>query len=151
MSYNRSIMKNTLDEINIDSFKEAIFLCYKDGITSVAPLGISGDTILLHATNGESRRSEVSIRNYCGDAELLITDAKGNFIFYGRFHCSVGVESLAFEYFRIFTKVKDRIIGELPNRPNFSNCNISESATISQGFEMLQAYQEKYSTPFFNP
>jgi len=143
MSYNRQIIKNSLDEITVDSFKEAIFLCYKGGITSVAPLGFSGDTILLFAQDGKGRVSHVSIRNYGGDPELLITDPAGRFIFYGRFDVSLQVEKLAFEYFRIFTKVKDMILTELPKRPEFADVSISENVSFSEGFRMLQAYEEK--------
>jgi hypothetical protein len=61
------IKKASLKEINLDAIKEAIFLAYKGGITSVATLGHSGDTIILYEQKDEGelgRRSQVSIRNY---------------------------------------------------------------------------------------
>lgn len=139
MSYNYSIVKKSLDEITVDSFKEAIFESYKGGITFVAPLGFSGDTIMLH---GKDRVSQVSIRNYSGDAELLITDTLGNFIFYGRFHVSMGVEFLAAEYFRIFTKVKKQIDKELPFRPDFTKVEKAAHCTSSEGFQLLHLFQK---------
>lgn len=142
MSYNKSMIKSSLDEITLETFREAIFLCYKDGITSVAPLGFSGDTVLVYAKDGVPRQSQISIRNYSNDAELLITDLKGGFVFYGRLSVSLGLEFIAFEYFRIFRKVKDRIPAILPARPDFSKCEIGDNAVPTIGFKMLEAYQK---------
>lgn len=144
MGYNRSIIKKSLTEITLETFKEAIYACYRDGITSFAPLGFSGDTVLLYAENGTPRVSQVSIRNYCNDAELLITDINGGFIFYGRYSITLGVEFIAFEYFRIFTKVIAAISEALPPKPDFSKCEIPENCERTIGFDMLKAYQNKF-------
>lgn len=109
MSYNKQILKTSLDQITKETFKEAVFLCYKDGITSKAPLGWSGDSIVLFGTEEDGRKSLVSIRNYCGNAELLITDMDGYFLFYGRFSIDLGIEFVVDQYWQIFNLVKDKI------------------------------------------
>lgn len=139
--------KQSLTEINLKTFKEAIFVAYKGGITSVAPLGFSGDTIVLYEKKNEAisgRQSQVSIRNYCNDAELLITDAKGNFLFYGRFDINFGVNFLARQYFSIFKKVLHEIDGIMQDVSNFKSLSIPENCSRTIGFDMLRAYQEKF-------
>lgn len=140
---NESLRKDDLQQITKKLFKEALFLCYKDGITSIAPLGFSGDTIILHGSKNlsTSRVSQVSIRNYSNDAELLITDAKGNFLFYGRFDINLGVEFVINQYWAIFNKVKDKIGIVLPDLSNFKNIKFHENCSHSIGFDMLKAYQ----------
>ena len=105
---NYSMVKENLYEITKETFKEAIFLAYKGGITSLAPLGFSGDTIVIHGSKSEktSRVSQVSVRNYSGDAELLITDKEGHFLFYGRYRVDLGLDFLVEQYWSIFNNVK---------------------------------------------
>lgn len=141
MSYNKSIMVNSLNKVTKKLFKEAIYLAYKGGITSVAPLGFSGDTILLYAKNGESRKSQISIRNYGNDAELLITDNDGSFIFYGRFHISNGIGFVLDQYWNIFKSVRDKIETKIKERPDFANLEITNKAIPTIGFDMLRTYQ----------
>lgn len=142
MAYDKTLLKNKLSEISKNTFKEAIFLSYKNGCTSSAPLGWSGDNIVLFGTEENGRRSLVSIRNYCGDAELLITDVKGNFLFYGRFDVNLGLEFLADQYYRIFRKVKKEIQGDLPNISKFSNIEIKADTTYLQRFNLLKISQK---------
>ncbi len=142
---NTSMCKKSLAEINLTAFKEAIFLCYKDGITSCAPLGFSGDTIVLFELKDENksgRVSQVSIRNYCNDAELLITDIKGNFLFYGRFDINFGVSFLAKFYLKIFNSVKHMIEHDMPNTSNFSKLKIPLNVKKTIGFDMIRAFQK---------
>lgn len=148
MSRDIKMKKASLSEITKETFEEAIFMAYKGGITSVAPLGFSGDTIIIFEGEKEKgkendRVSQISIRNYGNDAELLITDVAGSFIFSGRFHVSLGVDFLATQYSEIFEKVKHKILSKLDERPDFANLDIPDTATRSFGFDMLFAYQEK--------
>jgi hypothetical protein len=132
--------KESLNEITLQTIKEGIFEAYKPGITSIAPLGQSGPTIILYEEKkiGESGRvSQVSLRNYCGDVELLITNKNGGFLFYGRYDCRMGLEFIAQEYFRIFENCKALIKMESKSRPNFSNVEISENASKTIGFQMM--------------
>lgn len=139
MSYNYDIKKKKLSEITRATFKEAIELAYKEGITSVAPLGCSGDTIIIHQGEGNnttSRQSQVSIRNYGGDAELLITDMDGNFLFYGRFRIDHGKTFVINQYWRIFNLVKDKIETIVKREKKLV---IADHATKTIGFEILKA------------
>lgn len=148
MANRHEIRVSYLDAVTPDLFREAILLAYSGGITSIAPLGRSGDTIILYdAPKGKkypdgnivTRPSQISVRNYCGDAELLITDEMGNFLFYGRYHINLGFDFVVDEYYRIFEKVKDRILGDLKERNNITSV-ISENAQKTEGFGMLSAY-----------
>lgn len=141
---NYSVKKDKLSQINLELFKEAIFACYKDGVTSVAPLGFSGDTVVLYEgnrTEKNGRVSQVSIRNYCGSAELLITDPIGGFLFYGRFDIDLGVDFLAKHYYRIFRLVKKNILIVSAKRSDFKNLPIPEGVERTAGFALLRAYQ----------
>lgn len=136
-------MVDSLNKVTKKLFKEAIFFAYKGGITSVAPLGFSGETILLYAKNGESRKSQVSIRNYGNDAELLITDIDGNFIFYGRFHISNGIGFVLDQYWNIFKSVRSKIEYKMKDRPDFAKLQVTNKAIPTIGFDMLNSYQQK--------
>lgn len=110
MAYNKQLLQPSLDGISKQLFADAISLCFRDGITSRALLGFSGDTILLHGSEEGGRKSVVSIRNYCDSPELLITDSAGNFLFYGRYHVKYGHARIAAMYWGIFNMVKDEIL-----------------------------------------
>lgn len=136
-----TLRKTNLDDITLDTFKEGIFEAYKGGITSIAPLGRSGETIILYddkQVGDNGRVSQVSLRNYCGDCELLITDKKGSFLFYGRYDCRQGLDFVAKEYFRMFKKVKKNILKTLGRRLPYQNLEISPDATRTMGFELMK-------------
>lgn len=140
MAYNKELIKENLSDISKDSFKEAIFLCYKDGITARAPLGFSGDSIMLFGNETPDRVSVVSIRNYSGDAELLITDKKGRFLFYGRFDVDMGLDFVADMYWKIFNKLKSKIETVMPSDSKFK-VKDAENVSYSVGFDMLKSFQ----------
>ena len=139
------IMKTDLSQITKKDFEDAIFLSYRDGITSIAPLGFSGDTIYIFGSNQEENDSRISIRNYCGNAELLIANKKGSFLFYGRFDCRIGIEFLASEYFRIFNLVSKLIESddlEFAKIEDFKLDKFHEDCKMSEGFAMLGELSE---------
>lgn len=140
MAYNYSLRVEDISRVTLQLFKDAYFLAYKDGITSCAPLGFSGDTILLFGDEKGGRKSVVSLRNYGNDIELLITDLGGSFIFHGRYHVSMGVEFIVHEYFKIFEQCKQFIQTCIPTRPDFANLDIPENVKVSQGWDMLSAW-----------
>jgi hypothetical protein len=144
MAYNYQLHNTNLDEISQQTIREAIFLCYKDGITTIAPLGFAGDDVLLHGHAGGGRISVVSIRNYCGNAELLITDTKGKFLFYGRYDINLGIEFIAEQYWKIFLQVYDLIDGAIENVSEFANIKLADNCEASEGFAMLKAYQNAH-------
>lgn len=116
MARNYTFIKEDLDDITVEDFKLAIYTAMNSGINHVAPLGCSGDNFFLYGRfipSEESsdgawhRESQVTIRNYCGTPELLITDKEGSFLFYGKIFGEL--DFVANEYFRIFTLFKDKI------------------------------------------
>lgn len=135
---NTELLQSELSGVTKDLFKQGIFLAYKGGITSVAPLGRSGDTILLHGSDSGGRKSQVSLRNYGGDIELLITDVSGRFLFYGRYHISMGIDFVLDQYWSIFELTKPQILSEIPDRPSFANIKIADDASYTIGFDMLR-------------
>jgi len=144
---NLKIKKAYLSKITKKTFKDAIFLAYKDGITSIAPLGFSGSTIILHGKSDEitSRISQVSIRNYCGSVELLITDKKGSFLFYGRYDIGMGLDFVLEQYWQIFNNVKVNI-KKIMKKTEFKDMKIAKDVKISAGFRILSAYQKELLT-----
>ena len=140
---NYSMVKENLYEITKETFKEAIFLAYKGGITSLAPFGFSGDTIIIHGSKSEktSRVSQVSVRNYSGDAELLITDKEGHFLFLGRYRVDLGLDFLAEQYWSIFNNVKMSILKVVERTSEFKDIEIPENVEKTVGFDMLFAFQ----------
>lgn len=137
------MVKQSLSEITKDAFKESIFLAYKGGVTSLAPLGFSGDTIIIHGTKTEkvSRVSQVSVRNYSGDAELLITDKVGHFLFHGRFRVDLGLDFVAEQYWQIFNKVKGDILNVVERTSEFKDIEIPNDVEKTIGFDMLLNFQ----------
>lgn len=116
MAKNYAFKKDNLEDITIEDFKLAICAAMNSGINHVAPLGCSGDDFLLYgrfipyeeSEDGNwHRESMVTIRNYCGTPELLVTDKEGNFLFYGKMFGEL--DFVASEYFRIFILFKDKI------------------------------------------
>ena len=143
MGYNKILIKNSLDKITRPLFKKAIFECYRKGITSTAPLGWSGDNILLYGNEEGHRVSVISIRNYCGSAELLITDKKGHFLFYGRYDVNLGLEFIAEQYYQIFRLVKHKIEAEIEQVSAFNNTPIECDCGPIKGFNSLIKVQEE--------
>jgi len=149
MAYNYAFIKEDLNDITLEDFKTVMAVGLKSGINHIAPLGCSGDDFNLYgrfipsseSTDGNwKRESCVSIRNYCGTPELLISDKSGNTLYYGRFyHMEFG--DMAKEYFRIFCMLKDKI-AEPHNFKKFDT-KISEDATVDDAaFDLLIRYME---------
>lgn len=140
MAYNKELLQNDLSMVTKELIQQAIFLCYKDGITSRAPLGYSGDTIVLHGETDGRRSSQVSIRNYCGDAELLIIDKHGNFLFYGRFAITIGADIVVEQYWNIFNLLKKYINSCTGSAPDFTKVIDNPNVEYTDGFQMLRDY-----------
>ncbi len=145
---NYSIVKEYLYEITKEDFKEAIVLAYKGGITLIAPIGFAGDAVILHGTKNEktSRVSQVSIRHYKGDAELLITDKEGNFLFHGRYRIDLGLDFIVEQYWLIFNSVKRSILKVINRTSEFKEVQLSENVDPTAGFDVLDAFEDNYKT-----
>lgn len=144
---NIELKVNNLNEVTKDLFEKGIKLAMGIGITHVAPLGFSGDDIILFGTSGVEvkgegwkRRSLISIRNYCSTPELLITDKEGRFLFYGRFDVN-DYDFILDQFWNIFVTLKDKI--------EFHEEKIKikeidwDNVEISEGFDMIKAYLTK--------
>ncbi|MBF03209.1 MAG: hypothetical protein CMP76_07930 [Flavobacterium sp.] len=110
---NYSLKVKSLKDITPALIKKAIQLTKGIGTISKAPLGSSGQTILLFSKTGSpeiTRSSQISVRLYNHDVELLITNKDGYFLFYGRYDYQLGIDFIATEYFRIFKKIGRRNI-----------------------------------------
>lgn len=106
---NKELLQGSLSGISRELIEKAIRVAYRDGIVSSAPLGYSGATIMLYGINEPRRKSQVSIRNHSGNAEMLITDIEGTFLFHGKFHIGLGVEWIANHYYNIFCLIEEHI------------------------------------------
>lgn len=127
-----------LEEIGLEHFKRHVEECAGGSHTSVAPMGMSGPNIYLHRVG--SRIQEVSLRLYCGNPELLITNNSKSFLFYGRFDVRLGLDFLAAQYFHIFQLLKSKIPLDSSEEVKLK---ISDNAHETEGFAMLESYKKK--------
>lgn len=127
---NLTICKNSLEEITLVTFKEAIFLALKN----------EQGVILFNSLN-----SKVSIISYCNEVELLIKDAKGTTLFHGRYNINLGINFVAIQYYKIFQYCKHEILNEIKDVSDFRSVKIPEGCSLEQGFDMLRAHQNGLS------
>jgi hypothetical protein len=119
-------------------FYNAVSRCVNGKITSIAPLGMAGDAIILSGGSSDktSRVSQVSVRLYCKSTELLLTDVNGSFIFYGKLDNSFGAAYIAKEWHRLYKRHKKDLYGML----NAAKTKYSKHPKLSIGFKMIDAY-----------
>lgn len=105
--------KQNLSDIDLNLFQEVLTECLSQGHSGFAPLGASGDDFILYTQYNPSekpsrvtRDRQLSIRLHNSTPEMLITDRDGRFIFYGKFHKTLGVEFISNEFFRLFKELK---------------------------------------------
>ena len=135
--YNYKLKKENIEELTKELFKEGIYLAYEGGINDIAPLGECGDDIILHGKEAPGRFELVSLRNYCGDCQLLITDQEGHFLFYGRFDVDLGLDFMLDRYWDIFQKVKSKIKTKVGKTIDFDACKRAENVTYSKWFQFV--------------
>lgn len=128
--------------ITKQTFEKAIFLAYRDGITSLAPLGYSGESVILFGSQANGRQSLISIRNHSGNPELLITDTHGAFLFYGKYDINLGVDFISEQYWQIFNLMKDKVEKKLMKTSSFADIDFSPNLELSEGFSIMKAYQD---------
>lgn len=140
--------QNNIDSITKELLKEVIAYVILAPITSIAPLGFSGSDYYLYGKFIESTKSDdgdwhrqsiVSIRNYNGCPELLITDKNGRFLFYGEYDVN-DYDFIVDRFYETIQLLKNKIdsVEEKIETPksDFSQAN------LSIGFEILQAYYD---------
>lgn len=118
--------KDNLDNITLEYMKDMAIMTMNSGINNFAIIGCSGDTYYLY---GESRKAQVSFRNYCGGLEMLITDLDGNFITYNKLD-GLSFDDLINEYHRQFLVVRHLI--ETKVNKTFGNDWFNED--VEKGF-----------------
>lgn len=148
MAYNYSLHTKQLARVDLQRIKRAIALAYSGGITSAAQLGSCGDDIILFGeiltkhNSYKGRKSLVSIRMYNSDVELLVTDIKGNFLFYGRYDINIGLEKVAKKYEEIidtlFTKIRKNVADV---SASFKNVEFSSTSNLDEAFELMVHHQ----------
>ena len=120
------------------------------GISSVAPLGFSGDTYymfgkMIDAKESEDgkwhRVSQVTFRNYCGTLEMLITSKNGHFLIYNKLDC-LSYDEIIDEYYREFCLVKHLIETEVISTFDKDNIKLNKNYELSEGFEILANYHK---------
>ena len=93
-------------------------ICMCSEITNIAPLGFSGDDFILFGRFIEASESKdgkwhmesmVTLRNYCGGLEMLVTDKKGNFLVHSNVD-GMSQDEVVEELYREFLSVKHLVM-----------------------------------------
>lgn len=87
-----------IQDITLEVLKQAVAKATNEGFKNHAPLGASGDRIILYhekENNTHSRPSQISVRLHSSGVELLVTNRNGDFLFYGKFHPDLGGNYIA--------------------------------------------------------
>lgn len=135
---NEKYKKESLEDLTWEHFHTAAMDTMLSGYTDVGLLGIpTGDDVVLYGfagtVDGTFKRSNlVSLRNYCGTLEMLITDRNGNFLYYGRID-GMPAEDVIVENYRIFRHLRSLIRQE--TIPSFWETEITD--------DMVERYREK--------
>lgn len=145
---NYCFVKDNLDDITKEYMSMVAKVAMNTGISTIAPLGFSGDSFYLYGRfidNKESddgkwhRESVVSFRNYCDTLEMLITDKSGKFLIYTK-KDGLAFDELIDSFYFDFCSVKSLIDGNV--KPTFEKTEINNDAQLSMGFEILKKYIE---------
>lgn len=106
MAKNETLKKTNKFDISISDFEKAISLALRIGITSNAPLGCSGDDIIIYNESGTvSRCNQISVRQHNNMMELLITSKEGSFLFYGKYSNSFNITYIACKFYEIYNDI----------------------------------------------
>jgi hypothetical protein len=139
--------KKDLENITKDDFQKLVKITLGDEVTTIAPLGYSGDTYILCENEDKpispydpkghvGRSSEVSFCNWSGHAEILITDLYGSFICHCQHAARLPIEFIVDSFWLQFNAVKHLIKESLP--PLDKSFKVAERVEYSAGFEILK-------------
>ena len=120
-----------IKKLTLNDFIKGVKTIDNSKIKSVAPLGMSGDTVYL---SGNNRVSEVSLRKYNNSCELLITDENGTFLTYSKLHLSLSVDYISQKWFDLYKELEPLINTSIDDY----NIELSNNYKLSNGFELLQ-------------
>jgi hypothetical protein len=123
--------------LTINDFTEAVKQIIGAEITTIAPLGASSDDVVLSGTRRNekgNRESLVSLRKYCSEAELLITDKNGRFLTYQKYGTVLGVEYISQKFYAAWQELSGFIETEVNEK---NDVVFSKEAKLTKGFEIL--------------
>ena len=130
-----------LENISLNDFINYVKKVRNDEITSVAPLGFSGENYIVFENKNKSslRSCELSFRKYCNECELLITDYEGNFLTYSKLNFCFDDEFIGTNFYNLFLQLKpymNKVIKKIDEPINF------DKVKFSIGFEMIDTYMK---------
>lgn len=107
------MLVSDIKQINRFILVKAIEQVQEVGLTSHAPLGSSGKTLIIFdrkKSKNDGRVSQISVRLYNHSTELLITNRHGSFLFYGKFDNDLGIQFIAQQFFLIIDSIGESLI-----------------------------------------
>ncbi|MBS6954268.1 MAG: hypothetical protein KH230_13705 [Enterocloster asparagiformis] len=115
---NENFKKDSLEDITYEHFEATACTAMTTGYKEIAPIGIPiGEDYLLYGTGNEVKReSLITVRNYCGTLELLVTDKNGRLLVYSEINGLPPRETIQ-ELYREFLVVKHLVDTE--TEPSF--------------------------------
>jgi hypothetical protein len=156
-----------LDNITENDFINYVNKIRNDEITNIAPLGFSGDDFIIFENKNKPlrkefiseeeyknlketgysgkegydkpvcRSSQLSMRKYGDECELLITDYEGNFLTYSKLNFVFSDEYIGKTFYKIFKDLKQYMgvtIKKIDEDINWKEVKFSE------GFDILNCY-----------
>lgn len=132
------LYQENLEDLKVEHFIKAVKAVTEKGLTSFAPLGASGDDILLSGKKQGGRESSVSIRLHSSGVELLCTNKQGDFLFYGKYHSKLGADFIGREHFRTFELIKQLI----PTHSNrFPKKEVDSRNAVQRFFDWISTWK----------
>jgi hypothetical protein len=133
-------MKTDVNEITKLDFRDALEIVWNGKVTTIAPLGFSGDNLYLYnnKTEGKSWSGCVTMRTHSGMPELLIANKAGRWLSFMKVDPLMDFEYVLDEFYRQFENVKHLIDGfhDKENAVEFS-----ADVQYSAGFKLLELAQ----------
>ena len=156
-----------LDNITLNDFINYVKKVRNDEITSVAPVGFSGDDFIVFENKNKplrkefiskeeyekleetgyfgkegynkpvSRSCQLSFRKYCDECELLITDYEGNFLTHSKLNFCFDDDFIGTNFYNLFLQLKPYMNKVVEKIDIPINFN---KVNFSIGFEMINDY-----------
>lgn len=136
-------MKKNVDDITKDDFREALETILNGKVTTVAPLGFSGDSLYLYNNptpreNGEGNISWsgcVTMRTWCDIPVLLIGNKEGIWLCCLKINRVMGFDYILNEFHRAFENVKHLIDRHDKHE---HEVEFHDDVKVSEGFKILE-------------
>lgn len=131
-------MKTDVNDITKDDFRQALETILNGKVTTLAPLGFSGDKLYLYdnRTKGVSHSGCVTMRTWSNMPELLIGNKAGRWLCHLKIDRIMGFDYILNEFHRQFENVKHLIDG-FDKEEHKQELSTDSKRTI--GFAILEA------------